>query len=199
MTTPQEHHRDGAAPPGPDPDARAPAEPDADAPRRVFRDRYGASWTVDLTVAAMKRVRILAGVDLYRAAEKDSGVLADLYTDPIVLVDVLYAVCKPEADERGLDDEAFGALFSGDSIEQACSALLGGLVDFTRNPRDRRVLGAQIAETDRGMEMIRDHNQALIESGEMTRAVTERVRLETSGASGSSTSSPGSSGSTPGP
>jgi lantibiotic modifying enzyme len=40
----------------------------------------------------------------------DGQLLGRLADDPILLANTLYAVCKPQADERGIDDEAFGEL-----------------------------------------------------------------------------------------
>ena len=62
-----------------------------------------------------------------------------LVTDPVLLCDCVYAVCKPEADARGITDEDFGRAMAGDVIEHACTALLEELVDFFPQPK-RQVL-----------------------------------------------------------
>ncbi len=56
--------------------------------------------------------------------------LNQLAGDPIQFVDILYAVIKPQLDELGIDDVAFGESLDGESVERATEALLEGLVDF---------------------------------------------------------------------
>jgi hypothetical protein len=63
-----------------------------------FTDRNGKEWVLDITVSTVKRVRSLTGVDLMGMAGGD--VLDQLGRDPVLLVDVLYAICKPQADEE---------------------------------------------------------------------------------------------------
>jgi len=101
-----------------------------------FRDNRGRVWGLSVTVATMKRVRALCSVDLYKVIEiEDTGeprseLLTKLYNDPILLVDVLYAVCKPEADKLGVSDIDFGEGMAGDAVDAAANALLDELVNF---------------------------------------------------------------------
>ena len=66
----------------------------------TFTDNAGRVWTANLNVATLKRVRALAGVDLASAilVERDGKVEASLLerlaSDPALLVDALYALCK---------------------------------------------------------------------------------------------------------
>ena len=99
-------------------------------------DNLGRTWTLVVNVAAIKRVRALCGVDLNAIVEIDKNnnptaeLLERLSTDPVLLVDVLYAVCKPECEQKSVSDEDFGAAMAGDAIEQATAALLDEVVDF---------------------------------------------------------------------
>lgn len=103
---------------------------------KSFLDNAGRTWTLAVNVAAIKRVRALCDVDLTKIVELDAQgrpsaeLLERLANDPVLLVDVLYAVCKPEADANGVTDEAFGGAMVGDAIEHATSALLDEVVDF---------------------------------------------------------------------
>jgi hypothetical protein len=104
---------------------------------RTFTDALGRSWSLEITVATLKRVRAVAGVDLIEAA---GGTLLDrLVADPVLLGDVLYACVKPQADERKITDEDFGRSLAGDAIDHATTALLEEFVAFFPSPR-RRVL-----------------------------------------------------------
>lgn len=103
---------------------------------RAFRDTAGRQWSVDITVETIKRVKGLVGVNLLDVV---GGELAErLATDPVLLCDVLYAVCKPDADRLGISDEEFGRGLAGDAIDEATDALLEALVDFF--PKLRRKL-----------------------------------------------------------
>ena len=50
----------------------------------------------------------------------------------------VYAICKKKADEREISQDDFSALFCGDSIDDATTALLDAVVDFF--PKARRVI-----------------------------------------------------------
>lgn len=167
---------------------------------RTFKDNQGREWTVEITVAAIKRVRGLAGVDLMEVLEGSNGLIEKLVRDPVLLCDVIYAACKPQADEREVADEAFGASMAGDAIEHATAALLEELVDFCPSPRDRANLGRVLKATREVMDKARDvverRIDELIDGGALERAVLEAVppRVEAAGG-GSSGSAPASSAS----
>ena len=112
---------------------------------RTFHDNAGRNWTVTLNVATLKRIRALTGIDLINIISLDEHrkpnveLLERLSEDPILLVDMLYAACKPEADSQSVTDEQFGAAMAGDAIEHATNALLDELVSFFPDPK-RKVL-----------------------------------------------------------
>jgi len=82
---------------------------------RSFKDNEGRQWSVDINVAAIKRVRGLTGTDLMQVIE--GTLIEKLICDPVLLCDVVYAICKPEADTRNVSDEEFGKAMAGDAIE----------------------------------------------------------------------------------
>lgn len=100
----------------------------------LWTDNLGRNWSAAITVNTVKRVQQLTGVNLL--AVFDGGLLNRLADDPILLVNTLYAVCKPEAEQRDVTEEAFGELLVGDAIEHAVEALVRGIIDFF--PKDRR-------------------------------------------------------------
>ena len=75
-------------------------------------------------------------VDLLEAVE--GKLIERLAGDPILLCDVIFVICKVEADQHGIDDEYFGRAMSGDAIDHATTSLLEELVDFF--PKSRRAL-----------------------------------------------------------
>jgi len=160
---------------------------------KQFTDNAGRAWTVEINVAALKRVKGLTGVDLLEVL--DGTLIERLIRDPVLLCDVLYAACKPEADERGVSDEEFGRAMAGDAIALATEALLDEIVSFCPSPRDRAALGRVLAATRTAMEKARDLVEARLDGGELERAIDEALGT----AGGSSTAAPGSSESTPPP
>ncbi|MGN1121727.1 MAG: hypothetical protein ACI4RV_05115 [Eubacteriales bacterium] len=103
---------------------------------KSFTDNNGRTWLLHVTVGAIKRVRALCGVDLANIITISDGgkpkmaLLEQLASDPVLLVDVLYAVCKEEADAKNISDAEFGRGMAGDAIEFATSALLDEIIDF---------------------------------------------------------------------
>ncbi len=167
---------------------------------RQFKDNAGRTWTVDINVATLKRVRGLTGVDLMQVIE--GTLIEKLIRDPVLLCDVVYAVCKPEADAATprVSDEEFGKAMAGDAIEAATSALLDELVGFCPSPRDRANLGRVLQATHRVMDKARDLTekriQTLTSEGELDKLVS-RVLSEGATPGDSSTSAPEPSASIP--
>ena len=169
---------------------------------RQFKDNAGRTWTVDINVATLKRVRGLTGVDLMQVIE---GTLIEKFIrDPVLLCDVVYAVCKPEADAATprVSDEEFGKAMAGDAIEAATMAVLDELVGFCPSPRDRANLGRVLQATNRVLDKARDLTEKRIETltseSELDKLVNRMVPEPLTPGS-SSTSAPEPSASTPGP
>jgi hypothetical protein len=170
---------------------------------RQFKDNAGRTWTVDINVATLKRVRGLTGVDLMQIIE---GTLIEKFIrDPVLLCDVVYAVCKPEADSAKVSDEEFGKAMAGDAIEAATGAVLDELISFCPSPRDRANLGRVLQATNRVMDKARDLTEKRIETltseSELDRLVNRMAPPipEPPTPGSSSTSAPEPSASTPGP
>ena len=142
---------------------------------KTFTDNAERSWNIAINVAAVKRVRDLTGVDLLEIV--DGTLIEKLIRDPILLCDIVYAVCKPQADERDptVSDEEFGRAMAGDAIEHATTALLDELVSFCPSPRDRKNLGQVLEATNRVMDRARDLVEQKLSSGELERMADEAL------------------------
>lgn len=121
----------------------------------TFTDNTGSVWTLSVNVSAIKRVRALCGVDLtsitdISGSDVTESLLHKLSVDPVLLVDVLYALCKSEADARKISDEQFGSAVFGDVIVSATDALLEEMVDFF--PGSKRKILQQILALSRRFE-----------------------------------------------
>ena len=134
---------------------------------KTFSDTTGRTWSIAVNVDAVKRVRDLLKEDLLDVKQ----ILERLMVDPILLCDVIYCICKPQADAEGVSDEQFGQAMGGDSILHAKRALLGELVDFFPSAADRENLKAAITKFDnlaqRAAELIRQR----LESPSLSREI----------------------------
>lgn len=149
---------------------------------RTFTDATGQTWSVVVTVDTLRRVRQLAGVDLMEAI---SGTLLDrLATDPVLLVDVIAAVCRPQMVTRSTTDESFAQAMVGDTLDAAAQALLQGLADFSPSPT-RRVL----------MKLLDAGRASQAKAQDLALAQLDRLMASVAGAS--SPSPPASSDTTP--
>lgn len=94
---------------------------------RTFDDTFGRTWRIELDASTLARVRALLGVDLADAKRASAA----LGNDPELLVNVLYVVCKPQADGWNVDDVAFGRHVLGGAawvVKRAMAALLGEMI-----------------------------------------------------------------------
>jgi hypothetical protein len=158
---------------------------------KTFHDSTGRSWTVALNVGVLKRVRSLCDVDLMAAVE---GKLVErLVSDPVLLCDVLYAVCQEEAEAKNVSDEEFGRLLAGDVIDAATTALLEELVDFFPKRR-REVLRTALTKLETLQEKSVKAAMVFLESPELDRRVDQAIAdvlgPETSGDSSGSSQAP---------
>jgi hypothetical protein len=139
-----------------------------------FTDNEGCDWVVSINVATVKRVRSMLDVDLLEIL---GGKLLDrLIVDPVLLVDVVYVVCKPEADDAAINSEEFGRRMSGDAIAAATRALLEALASFFPSPKDRANLRAVLTATDKALDTARDRVAEELASGILDRALGTAAR-----------------------
>lgn len=129
---------------------------------RTFQDNAGRTWTVTVNVDGIKRVRSLLQVNLLDVLDDGCKLLADLHDDPVLLVDVLFCLCKPEADAQQLSDEEFGRSMSGDALLHAANALLEGLSDFFPNARQRAAMKDLVAKTNTVVDRLLDHAETTL-------------------------------------
>jgi len=140
-----------------------------------FPDQLGRTWAIAIHVAAIKRVRGLVGVDLYKLVDDGFQPLADLIADPVRLCDVLYCLCKDEADAKQISDEDFGRSLAGDAITLAADAFVEELIDFFPEARARASLRKVVSAGKRVKERVLDHAEKLIATLDPERAANEFI------------------------
>jgi hypothetical protein len=157
---------------------------------KTFTDNAGRVWTVQVNVDAIKRVRDLVQVNLLEVVE--GKLLERLISDPVLLCDVIYSLCKPEADAKNISDVDFGKAMAGDAIDGGTTALLEELVDFFPQAK-RRVLSKALAKLRKLETAALAAVETRLDSPELERQMAARLaQLENS-----SGSAPESSASTP--
>ena len=166
-----------------------------------FKDSQGRNWDVALTIGAVRRVRDLVDVNLLELEKGEPPLITRIGMDVILLCDVIYAICKPQADDRKVTDEQFGEALGGDAILAAQEAFYGELVDFFR--RQHRLEIARAVEKQQAMiaaavTALDKRIEAIDPEAETEKIIAEAEKaLATPGSS--SGSSPASSASTPAP
>jgi hypothetical protein len=139
---------------------------------KTFSDNAARTWTVQINVDAIKRVRDLAKVNLLEVIE--GKLLERLISDPVLLCDVIYSVCQPQADSQSLTDVDFGRAMAGDAIDGATTALLEELVDFFPQGK-RRVLAKALVKLRKLETAALAAVEARLESQEMERRMAAQL------------------------
>ena len=154
---------------------------------KTFNDNTGRTWTVTINVDAIKRVKSLLTVNLLDAIE--GKLLERLVADPVLLCDILYALCKPQADAEGVKDEDFGRAMAGDAIDAAATAFLEELACFF--PKGRRDLLRKALAKLRQLESIAlNADETRLDSPDLENRLREAIAGALSGNSPESPASP---------
>jgi hypothetical protein len=115
-------------------------------------------------VTTIRRVRAALDVDLYQLVDDGMQALGRLVADPVRLADVLYVLCKDDADAKNISDEDFGRALAGDAITAAAEALVEELVDFFPDERSRAALRRVIATGREVRTKLLDRAETLLET-----------------------------------
>jgi len=119
----------------------------------VFKDNAGREWNVSITIGSIMRVKEMLGIDLMELANGDAKLITDLQTDDILFGQVIYVICKPQADELGIKDKNFYDAMAGDDLDQAMKVFLDGLVSFFRSPKIRALVKTMVDQANKSMDL----------------------------------------------
>lgn len=114
-----------------------------------FTDSKGRAWTIKLDAPLIREVKQLFDVNL---ADTRAAWIERLDADFLLLVDVLWVLCRPQANQLApsVSDREFGEALVGDPIEYAAKALKEAYIDFF--PKQRRALLQEIARREEDLE-----------------------------------------------
>ena len=104
---------------------------------QTYNDNDGTEWKVELNAWTLKRVRDNSGVLLTSLLEDGAAVYSSLYSDPILLADIVWPLIEDQAKERGVTLKDFAIGFSGDTVGNARDAVVEATVDFFDDPETR--------------------------------------------------------------
>ncbi len=161
---------------------------------KTFIDNAGRTWTIQVNVDVIRRVRDLVKVNLLEVVE--GKLLEQLISDPLLLCDIIYVICKPEADAQKITDVDFGRAMAGDAIDGATTALLEELVDFFPAGR-RRVLSKALAKLRKFETAALTAVETRLESPELENQLQRLLQEQPATPSSSSGNAPAYSASTP--
>jgi hypothetical protein len=130
----------------------------------TFADNLGRTWYVAVNVTTIRRVRAALDVDLYQLVDDGMQALGRLVADPVQLADVLYVLCKDDADSKNISDEDFGRALAGDAITSAAEALVEELIDFFPDERSRAALRRVIAAGREVRTKLLTHAETMLEA-----------------------------------
>jgi len=131
---------------------------------RPFKDAKGRTWELEINVWLVRRVRDYLGLNLYNLVDSQARPLGELLNDPARLVDVLFLLCRDQADTLNVTDEAFGRSFSGDSLEDAADAFVAALLDFFPSRQGRATLQKVIDKSKAVEARMRELTEEKLES-----------------------------------
>ncbi|RIK82886.1 MAG: hypothetical protein DCC68_05060 [Planctomycetota bacterium] len=129
-----------------------------------FKDANGREWLVTVDVAQIRRVRQRLKLNL---ADLQEGDLLLRLADPVTLVDVLFVLVLPQAEEKNVSDEQFASALGGDTLTEATTALLEALCDFFQEPQRtflRMVLAATKRKQAEAMTLLETEGDKLIQT-----------------------------------
>lgn len=109
---------------------------------QTFKDSQDRTWEVNLDGPKIKAVRSELGVDLLSAT-----IFEQLESDTVLLVDVIYLLCKSQADGQTVSATQFGESLVGDPIDEATESLINAIVAFS--PARKRSLLRNLAQKNR--------------------------------------------------
>ncbi len=156
----------------------------------TFRDTLGRPWQIEINVTTLRRVKALVNVNLLEVLEAKGTLLGRLMFDPFLLCDVLFAICKPEADAAGVSDEDFGKGLAGDVLDAAFKALEEQIISFCQNPTDRANLRKAMEIAGGAMQQARELATEKLNRID-PKAIVEQALASLSDGSGSSPASSG--------
>ena len=136
-----------------------------------FTDNSGQEWQVIVDTWTLRAVKNNAGVLLTSLLEENATLYAQLYSDPILLADIVWPLIEDQAKERNVTMRDFGADFTGQAVTAARDAVVEATVDFF-DPQTRLQAMRIIGKIQEVATTLRDQANEAIENIDPLQAVS---------------------------
>ena len=155
----------------------------------TFKDTQGRSWDVAIDVISVDEVRKTNDLNLLElvAPDRPKAEIIERLNDPVLLVEVLWTLCKEQGDTRKVSYRDFARSLSSDSIEAAWLAIQEQLVLFSR-PGIRPALQKVMEKARAKMQAIDKRVMEIVDDPDFDAEIErEMLKQRESGPTGSST------------
>lgn len=150
---------------------------------KSFTDTKGKTWTIEVNVTTLQRVKGVTGVDLTKLIDARGETFTKVVEDVFVMFDVLTALVQPQLDTQGMTPEQFGESLDETSLEGAVHALIEAVIDFFQEGKRmllKRAFTKVRTAAQRRQSTTIDKAMQAVESPEFDRAI-ENALQSTSG------------------
>lgn len=143
---------------------------------QTFTDSLQRKWTINIDLGARNRVRSLVAFDIFDV--DNPAELMRLSDDPVLMVDVLYALLKPQCDKLNLDDMSFAEGMDGYAIASGYECYEAALIVFFQQaaPTKGRVLVGRIEKMRSVLPRVEEMAIQQLDSEEMDQAITAKLQ-----------------------
>lgn len=119
---------------------------------QILKMSNGREWVLKINIATVMQVRarvlrrngqpldLMQIVNVSNAADPGAAkmdLLEEIVGDSLLLVEIIYALLKPQLDVAKITEEEFYISLSGDDIENAVDILMRELIDFFPEAKKR--------------------------------------------------------------
>ena len=162
---------------------------------KTFIDKKNRKWELELNVGSARRVKDETGVNMLNLLSLESNgrastePLEKLIDDPFALVNVLYALCRKQAEKENISDEDFAEIFDADVIEAATNALIEEIINFS--PAAKRKALTKFYQTAQRIAAAKEAElEKTLNDGTLDAKIEEEMKKLYTGSQASSVSIP---------
>ena len=141
----------------------------------TFKTGDNRDWVVRLDAMKIRDVRESYDIDL--GALDFSKVAERLGSDPVLLAEVIWGLCREQAERLEVTQRQFFEGLVGDAIDDAARALLQARADFSP-ARTRSLIQRQIETSDRIRERMATAAMEKLETSEARLEAAMMARLQ---------------------
>jgi hypothetical protein len=109
----------------------------------------GCEWTITLTIGLVAELKRSIKIDLM--SDASAGDLFKLCSDPTLLAECLWLLCKKQAETLQVTREQFDSDLDGDTLDKGWAAIKSAYLE-TKRPAIRQALSEAIAKQESALE-----------------------------------------------